>query len=283
MRSSRRAFGAKVQVSEEASFPGKVLALLPAANGQVAVVVEGAKSARVVEAPRGEVTPEALRAAPEVPLGSAYDRRSPTGPLLVGGDGRVSCIGDGKTTLLYGDAILSDRIIVDVVAGPGCSGYVTTRASKEGHLRVRFVDHAQTRLVRADARQPALSPSARDLAVTQLERDHERFQLAILAADGSSNERLISKGRGHVAHPVWSPEGTRIAFLSQSVRDPVHYAVRIGRVNLFMTDLERSLVELTTGGDLALIRPLWTERGIYVVTSESYPVRRSRLLRVVPS
>ena len=278
------AFDAKVQLSEEAFFPGKVLALLSAANGQVAVVVQGAKSARVVEAPRGEVTPEALRAAPEVPLGVTYDRRSPGGALLIGGNDRVSCVSGGKTTLLYGDAVLSDRLIVDVAAaGAGCSGYVTTRASKEGHLRVRFLNGSGSVRVRADTRQPALSPSGRDLAVTLLERDHGHFQLAILPAADHSDGRLVTKGRGHVAHPIWSPDGTRVAFLSQSVRDSIQYSERFGRIHLFMTDLKGSLVQLTTGGDLALIRPLWTEQGIYVVTSESYPVRRSRLLRIAPS
>jgi len=278
-----KAFGEGVQLTLEAAVPGKILALLPASNAEASVVVAGAKSARVVEAPRGEVTPELLRAAPEVPLASAYARSSPSAPLLVGGEGEVSCLdASGKKTPLYGGGFFDDRIVVDVAAGENCRGYVTTRASKEGHLSVRLLEGSGSVRVRADARQPALSPDGRELAVTLLDRNPERFQLAILENDGTSAARLATRGGGHVAHPVWSPDGNRIAFLSHSVRDPIQYAVRRGRVHLFFTDLRGQLVQLTAGGDLALVRPLWTSRGIYVVVSSSYPVRRSSLLRVVP-
>jgi Tol biopolymer transport system component len=149
-------------------------------------------------------------------------------------------------------------------------------------LSVRFLGESGSSRVRADARQPALSPVGRELAVTVLDQKPERFQLAISKDDAGSEVRLVTRGRGHVAHPVWSPDGTRVAFLSQSVRDPIQYAVRTGRVQLYLTDLRGRLVQLTAGGDLALIRPLWTPRGIYVVTSDSYPARHSRLFRVVP-
>jgi hypothetical protein len=278
-----RAFDSRGEVNEEAAFPDRIAALLPAADGRVSVLIPGADATRVVEAPRGVVTPDALRAAPAVPRAVAYSRRSGTEPLLLAGDGRVSCLeANGKTTSLYGNASFSDPIVLDVAAGRGCTGYVTTRASREGHLRVRFLAGSGSVSIRVDARQPALSPLGRNLALTVLEPRHERYQLAIVPNDGRGRERLVTRGSGHVAHPAWSPDGTSIAFLSETVRDPIQYAIRTGRVHLFVTDLEGQLVQLTAGGDLELIRPLWTKRGIYVVARGSQPSRQGVLLRITP-
>jgi hypothetical protein len=276
------AFDPRVAVHEEAAFPGSVAALIPAANGFVSALIPGARSTRVVDAPRGAVAPDALAAAREVPHAARYSSHAANAPLLWAAAGRVSCLeASGKQTVLYGGGAFSDALIADVSSASGCTGYVTTRASREGHLRLRFLDGSGTRVVRADARQAQLSPNGRDVAVTLLDPAAERFQLALWPHDGRGSGKLLTRGSGHVAHPVWSPDGTRIAFLSEPVRDATQFSVRRGRVRLFMIDLRGQLVQLTSGGDLALLRPVWTERGIHVIANGSR-TRRSLLLRVTP-
>lgn len=267
------------ELVEEAVLPARLRALVPAEGGHVAAVVEHGQQARIIEAPLGEVRAEALSSAPALPLARAIDRRSHAEPFVLVLGSEVRCLrGDGSGAVLYGTELLADPLITDLSAGPGCSALATTRASDEGHLHVRWLHASIARHIRADARHGVLAPDGRTVAATILRQEPERFHLAVLGQDGAE-PRMLTAGAGQVALPAWSPDGQRIAFLSQPVRDLIQYAKRYGAVHLFVIDMGGNIQQLTAGGDLAFVRPVWTPRGIHVASTTR---ASSRIYRVVP-
>jgi hypothetical protein len=270
-----------VELVEHAAVAGTVLALVPGAGGEVTAVVADAVSSRVIEGVAGAVSAGALRSAPELPPGQHYARRSPADPWLIARQGALRCLASGGAmTTLHGDRLLDDPLLHDVAAGPGCSALLTTRASADGHFRLRHAAPGATSHVRSDMREAQLSPDGSTVAAAVLvHRPAERFHLAVFPRATPGEARLVTEGAGHAALPTWSPDGKRLAFLGQPVRDGIQHGQYTGSAHLFTTDLEGRVQQLTAGRDLARVRPVWTDRGIFVVALE--PRSDSRIYRVV--
>lgn len=262
---------------------GIIDALLPGPEGDVTVLVRGSRSTRVVDSPRGTITAEQLRASKEVPRGWAYDRSSADAPLLLELEegGRIACLrANGQSEILYGGGVLHDATS-DVAAGAApCSGFAATRASLNGHWRLRRVGPSGARLVRADARYPAVSPDGATVAAAFLDEGW-RFQLAVFPEARVAEARWLTRGEGQIAFPVWSPDSRKIAFLSDRVKND-HGGGSRGRVHLFVVDLEGGLEQITDVNELKLRRPLWTERGLHVVGSPAEEPLTHTVYRIVP-
>jgi Tol biopolymer transport system component len=154
---------------------------------------------------------------------------------------------------------------------------VTTRAGKTGRFRIRQLDASGASTLLADARQPALAPDGRTLAFSKFSPLRGKFELALWLPGRAP--RLLAHGPMHCGYATWSPDGRQIAFLSSPLKDPIQFNESTGATQLFVIDLEGHLTQLTTGGELALVRPVWTARGIYVVKMWA---DETDLLRLVP-
>jgi Tol biopolymer transport system component len=169
-----------------------------------------------------------------------------------------------------------------LAAGPGDSVVATTRASDEGHLRIRQVERDGTsKLLMEDARDPAISPQGDRMAMVHLVG--ERFQVWVATGPKWNNPEQLTEGRGHAAVPVWSPDGRRVAFLTRSVRDPIQFSRRYGDTQLWTVDLEGNATQMTAGDPIEMARPVWNADGIYVLSSQLGKDRfESVLWKVVP-
>jgi len=177
----------------------------------------------------------------------------------------------------------TDKLVMDVVPSADGAFLATMRASEQGHLRIRRIEHGgAARVLLHDAREPMPSPDGKKLAAVRLVE--EKFHVILAPTDRQETPRQLTRGSGHEAFPVWSPDGGRIAFLTRTVRDPIQYSKRYGQSHLWVMDAEgRHAERLTTGVSLQMARPVWTEQGIWVLGRESTPDGVTTVLwRVVP-
>jgi hypothetical protein len=211
-----------------------------------------------------------------------YARTGAGALVFASRDGAVwSLAPDGTSRPMHTARFFEDRVLVDLA--PGSSGTVlaTTRASTEGHLRVRRIDPSgRTSVLVDDAREPALSPSGDRIAFAHLVG--ERFQIAVAPASKPSAVELLTSGAGHAAFPTWSPDGRRIAFLTRPVRDPIHFDKFEGSADLWVLDLEGHALRLTRGASLELAPPVWTSEGLWVLTDEGGEEPGAVVWRVAP-
>ena len=239
------------------------VSLVRGAHGGVDVIADTSPARILRDAGASRGDEEDLPGAPD---GARAWARLPDGALAFAGPGGLGLLApDGAVTTLLAPAFYRDPIVRDLAAGPAGALLATTRASGDGHWRTRKVDRdGTTHGWLVDCTSPELSPDGARVAATELVAD--RFQLVI--ADVSSPGRLAqwTRGSGHVAYPTWSPDGRRLAFLTRSVRDPVHYSQRHGDTQLWVIDLEGHLTPMTTGEPLELVKPVWTSEGIWVVS-----------------
>jgi len=268
-------------VIEQARLPGYLYALLPS-DAEVDVIVEGADGARVrIHAPHGKLIPDELARASPVPLGSGYATLGPSEPLIVTASSGVYCAGpDGSLRRLYGGTF-ADTLLEAPEPTGGCRALVTTRAGEYGHFHVRELDGKRSRTLLLNATQPALSADGRSLAVSVLSPAGV-FELALFVP--GNKPRLLTHGPMHAGYATWSPDGSRIAFLTSPVQDFIQFSRYTGATQLFVLDLAGHLSQLTTGAEPALVRPVWTQSGIYIaarVGSRAHP--ETELLRVVPN
>jgi len=268
-------------VIEQARLPGYLSALLPS-DAEVDVIVEGVDGARVrIHAPHGKLIPDELARATPVPFGSEYATRGPSEPLIVASSSGVYCAGsDGSLRRLYGGTF-ADTLLEAPEPTGGCSALVTTRAGKYGHFHVRELDGKSSRTLLLNATQPALTADGRSLAVSVLSPKTGVFELALFVP--GSKPRLLTHGPMHAGYATWSPDGSRIAFLTSPVQDFIQFSKYTGATQLFVLDLAGHLSQLTTGAEPALVRPVWTQSGIYIAArtgTRSHP--ETELLRVVP-
>jgi hypothetical protein len=190
----------------------------------------------------------------------------------------------GQGEIVASWAALGDPHGIELRAGPETTFFVTTRASPEGHLRLRRLDDGPASIILEDAREAAVAPDDSRAVVTALVDD--RFQLVLLPSLSAESGELLTRGKGNVRCPTWSPDGRAVAFLSESVRDSMQFGIRNGRRRLFSVNLEtRTLRQLTAGGPLERTCPVWAPDGIYVVATEqeapTAPFLRT-VLRVTP-
>jgi Tol biopolymer transport system component len=62
--------------------------------------------------------------------------------------------------------------------------------------------------------QPSISPDGVHIAYTNGQMIGEGFQIYIMDLDGTNQTRLSFTGSNMNQYPTWSPDGTRIAFVS---------------------------------------------------------------------
>jgi hypothetical protein len=205
--------------------------------------------------------------------------------LVPDGHGGVTPV-DPKNTLAkmpFSTAWYADTIVMDVAPLADGALLATMRASEEGHLRIRRIERdGATRVLLDDAREPMPSPDGKWLAAVRLVG--EQFHVIVAPADRPDTPRQLTRGKGHEAFPVWSPDGKRIAFLTRTVRDPIQYGTRYGHGHLWVMDADGGHAErLTAGVSLEMVRPVWTEQGVWVLGRESTPRGGTTVLwRVVP-
>ncbi|AUX46573.1 uncharacterized protein SOCE26_080790 [Sorangium cellulosum] len=256
-------------VERVATLEEEVVALLPDGRGGVDVIVIGGGS-RLVRAPRGEVprgsgerlAGEEIRVWAREPGGEAL--------LFADGEGVRRRAPDGSVRALYGPARgrwLDDRLVVGLEPGAGGRVLMTSRASDQGHYRVRaLAPDGDAPILLHDARAPALHPDGRTLAVERLVGELH-FHVALVQQDAAS-PRLLTRGEGDTTLPAWSPDGGRIAFLAGTALDPIRRDEPHGEVHLWAVDPEGRAAQLTRAGEVVPLRPVWTEAGIYVVVRE---------------
>lgn len=269
-----------VRVERVADLGDAQAVLLPNAGGGVDAIIVEEAGARRVRDPRGVVGPEE---GERWPVGHRYAATREGGALIAGAGGVIERSPDGATRKRYGQGWLDDELSLDVAALPDGGFLVVTRASRKGHFRLRRAgkDGGAERILE-DARYPAVAPDGRRLAMSVLVDDH--MQLAAGEVDDPESLRVITQGEVEAILPAWSPDGSRVAFLSGRVNDPVRFTVREGEGNLWAARPDGTgAVRLTTGADLREVAPVWTGQGIFVLgRSVGLKGARTEVWRVDP-
>jgi len=235
--------------------------LIAGDEGAVDAIVVGNQSRR---ARNVAVQPGKLAKVPGFGRAWPWARLDDGALAAVTGSGVAAAKAKGKRRVLYPLGWLDDPIIVDLAAGPDQSVLATTRATEEGHLRIRRINRDRTaELLVHDAREPALSPNGKRLAFVQLL--DERWQIVVAPVNDLTDRALMTRGKGHTAFPTWSPDGKRLAFLTRTVRDDTYFNKRYGQAHLWVTNREGEAIALTAGVSLVMSPPLWTADGIWVL------------------
>jgi hypothetical protein len=266
-----------------ATLPGTVLAVLRSGQDVDLIVADAAGIAHRVHKPEGAVSASELTQAERVPAGSEYAARNAGDPLVVvSATGMLCATPNGPQELLYGGGTFSDVLLEAPESLGGCSALITTRAGKDGHFHVRQCDASGTRTRLLDARQPALAPDGLTLAASVLDQKSGVFELALFPAQGAP--RLLTHGPVHADYASFAPNGERIAFLTEAVQDSVHFSEYTGSTALCVINLKGRLQKLTKGDEPMLVRPVWTERGIFLAQftgTKKHP--ETTLLQFFPS
>lgn len=198
-------------------------------------------------------------------------------------EGVVAYEGGGSRVVARGD-VLGDPFLVEIAPAGDAAAIVTTRASPEGHLRLRRVTEGDAPIEQQDGREVAVHPDGEQVAYT-VWRD-ERHQLALLPRLDAREGTLLTRGEGSVACPRWSPDGSRLAFLSTTVRDSTQFMIRYGRRDLYVLDLpSMTLHRMTEGGQVEKACPAWFDTDLYVVAREQREPTEpfeATVIRVVP-
>lgn len=263
-----------------ATFNAEIAALLPDGQGGVDVVTVG-DGTRLVRAPHGQIAREAGE-----PLSTEQVRlwaRAPDGVGLLFSDGHKAHYRapNGTSRLLYGERWFDDRLIGDLAVGPGGSTLLATRVAKKSHWRLRTIGPGASSKTLRDARAVALHPDGRTLAAQQIVGEGS-YQITLVPPEGRAH--VLTRGEGHAILPAWSHDGQRLAFMTGTVRDSTDFGKRYGETHLWIINDAGSgapsgVTRLTQGPSLEELRPVWTNRGIYVSTREA---GRSVLWRVSP-
>jgi dipeptidyl aminopeptidase/acylaminoacyl peptidase len=97
----------------------------------------------------------------------------------------------------------------------------------------RFHDDQTEALTSDDAASgPSLSPDGRQIVFERgvggdpESSGYDGFQLYVMDSDGSDERPLLAVAPGRDRHPVWSPDGSRIAFV-RNVEDPSVHSVMV--------------------------------------------------------
>jgi Tol biopolymer transport system component len=114
-------------------------------------------------------------------------------------------------------------------------------------------------------RNVAVSHDGRRLALSEIEGSMNLTRLPLAPGGGASGgpEEELSSGRVIDRYPVYSPDGTRIAFASN----------RLGPEQLWVMDLEKRHSERVDlpGSDLGVNLPAWTRDGRHLIVTRSFP------------
>jgi TolB protein len=114
----------------------------------------------------------------------------------------------------------------------------------------------------------AVSPDGRRLAYSRLEaHSHEQhLELYVANVDGGNRRRLTDNNASD-AFPAWSPDGKRIAFVSNRAESaPCFYDECGGYTNeLYVMDADGSNVRRLTETDEQEVRPSWSPDGKLIV------------------
>ena len=117
-----------------------------------------------------------------------------------------------------------------------------------GHRPAVLVDDAKR-----DEGAPAFSPDGASIAFHEADEDGGIF---IAGATGESVRRLTDVG----FHPAWSPDGTRIAFTTEEIRDP---STRLAQSTMYVVDVTGGTPKKIVEGDAA--QPSWSPSGQRIV------------------
>jgi beta-lactamase regulating signal transducer with metallopeptidase domain/Tol biopolymer transport system component len=139
-----------------------------------------------------------------------------------------------------------------------------------GNIYVRSVEGLSSRRLTDDAAdygRPAWSPQGRDIALLRREDGSTRWDLALIAADGTDLRVIPSGGPNgvHRSSPAWSPDGRRLAYLARAggTKDP-------SELRILDLDTLESLVPGTTSvtGSDDIGHLAWSPDGEYIVLAD---------------
>jgi dipeptidyl aminopeptidase/acylaminoacyl peptidase len=183
---------------------------------------------------------------------------------LVGGCGDGGSDAGGEAARCEPDDLVW---VYDRVTEPESHSYPTTI--------FRFHDGEETALASDGAEAPALSPDGRTVAFERgSEGDPEsggqaRVELYLMDSSGGGEEPLLAEQPESSAgaltdwdsHPVWSPDGSRIAFIRNAEPSPSGAGPEVHQV-MVVTVADRTVQELPGGvADLYDPAPAWSADG----------------------
>lgn len=142
-------------------------------------------------------------------------------------------------------------------AYPGTDGEIAFTSTQDGGARHIFVGRAAGVVDLTGSWStgsevaPKFSPDGRLIAFTGLERGLPNSEIFVMAADGRQRIQLTKTPQGN-SDPTWSPDGTRIAFVSE--RDG-------GVPQVFVMRSDGSDVRQITDDTAAKSQLAWSPRG----------------------